>query len=193
MQARHDSTNCLYRANAVVYMARRWAGRGHLLFLMVLPIYHTTYTQHLPTPSDSTYNSISVIRPLAPGSVRYQSAHRLYPKPSHPIAAACQAPREPSSQHSADQRFRALCPGRRVWQPGEEPDGVVPQPGDPGAGAVLAPPVPSLLGPDAHPGQPGRPVYAVGLSHPGPLRRGDSQPALRHCRHQRHLAELRSR
>ena len=68
-------------------------------------------------------------------------------------------PRHPQGHErprAADQRVRPLRAGRRARQPRDQPHGAVPQPGDAGAGGVLAAHVPPLVGADADPGQPAR-------------------------------------
>ena len=91
-------------------------------------------------------------------------------------AAAKNRPQQASPAHSVGvhpagsrarvlliERLRALRPGRRVRQPGDEPDGAVPQPGDADAGAVFAADVPSQLGAHAHPGEHPGPLHGAGL------------------------------
>ncbi len=61
----------------------------------------------------------------------------------------------------------------------DQPDGAVPEPGDPRAGRLLASHVSSLLGIDAHPGEYRRPMHVARLSFAGAIRRGNYDASIR--------------
>ena len=71
---------------------------------------------------------------------------------------------------TARQRLWTLRSRQRERQPGDQPDGTVPEPGDPRAGRLLAAYVSSFMGIDAHSGEYRRPLHAARLSFAGALR-----------------------
>ena len=75
--------------------------------------------------------------------------------------------------------------GSRLINPME----LLPQPGDAGAACLLVSLLLSILGADAHPGEPEGPLHAPGLSLGGKVRRGDQDQKIRRHRDQFHHSQ----